>query len=266
MDQKLLNICLEVSREAGKLILELSKKPREIEKKDAFDLVTDADKAASDLITKRLLELMPESQVLSEEETSHLRQGFGGQAPLLWIVDPIDGTTNYARGIPHAAVSIAGYDTQTKKLLVGCVNNPFTGECFWAAKNQGAFLNGERIQVSRISKLEDSIAASGYFNHGAITHETSNLPETWAFLKRCLGLRRNGAASLDLCWVAMGRFDIYWEKGLKAWDMAAGALILQEAGGKVSDYRGEKLDLFGGYLLATNGLLHTESTQLLNQK
>jgi myo-inositol-1(or 4)-monophosphatase len=265
MDQKLLNICLDVSREAGELILNLSKKPREIEKKDRFDLVTDADKAASDLITKRLLGLMPESRVLSEEETSPQPSPPSGEG-VLWIVDPIDGTTNYARGIPHAAVSIAGYDTRTKELLVGCVNNPFAGECFWAARNQGAFLNGQRIHVSQVSKLEDAIAASGYFNHPGITYDTSNLPETWAFLKRCLGLRRNGAASLDLCWVAMGRFDIYWEKGLKAWDMAAGALILEEAGGRVSDYRGEKLDVFKGYLLATNGLLHTESTQLLNQK
>lgn len=261
MDQKILEICIQVSREAGQLILEMAKNPRQIEKKSAFDLVTDADKAASDLITKRLLELAPESQVMSEE--AEFVQSAGA---LIWIVDPIDGTTNYARGIPHAAVSIAAYDSEKKEVLVGCVFNPFNNECFWASKNQGAYLNGERIHVSRVAKLEDSIAASGYFNHTGLTYENSNLPQTWEFLKRCLGLRRNGAASLDLCWVAMGRFDIYWEQGLKAWDMAAGALIVEEAGGQVSNYQAEKLDLFGGFLLATNQQLHAKSTQLLNQK
>lgn len=258
----LLQICTQVSREAGELILNMAKIPRQIEKKSAFDLVTDADKAASDLITKRLLELMPESQVMSEE-AEFVKSA---NKSLLWIVDPIDGTTNYARGIPHAAVSIAAYDSEQKELLVGCVFNPFTNECFSAAKNQGAFLNNQRIHVSQVSKLENAIAASGYFNHEGLTYETSNLPETWEFLKRCLGLRRNGAASLDLCWVAMGRFDLYWEQGLKAWDMAAGALILEEAGGQVSNYQGEKLDIFAGSLLATNQLLHAESTQLLNRK
>lgn len=236
----------------------MAKSPRQIERKSAFDLVTDADKAASDLITKRLLELAPESQVMSEEAEFVKSAG-----ALIWIVDPIDGTTNYARGVPHAAVSIAAYDSEQKELLVGCVFNPFTNECFWAAKSQGAFLNGQRIYVSKVSKLENSIAASGYFNHEGLTYENSNLPQTWEFLKRCLGLRRNGAASLDLCWVAMGRFDIYWEHGLKAWDMAAGALILEEAGGEVSNYSGEKLDLFEGFLLASNKLLHMESIRLL---
>ncbi|MEI6806117.1 MAG: inositol monophosphatase family protein [Myxococcaceae bacterium] len=262
MDQKILDICVKVSREAGQLILDMAKNPRQIEKKSAFDLVTDADKAASDLITRRLLELMPESDVMSEEADFIKRSS----SNLLWIVDPIDGTTNYARGIPHAAVSIAGYDSEKKELLVGCVFNPFTNECFVAGKNMGAFLNNQPIGVSQVSKLENAIAASGYFNHEKLTYETSNLPETWEFLKRCLGLRRNGAASLDLCWVAMGRFDIYWEQGLKAWDMAAGALILEEADGQVSNYRGEKLDIFEGSLLASNKLLHAESTQLLNRK
>ena len=264
MVQEILTICIQVSREAGKLILDLAKQPRQIEKKSAFDLVTDADKAASDLITKRLLELMPDSQVMSEEDPSFALRATAGT--LLWIVDPIDGTTNYARGIPHAAVSIAAYDSGKKELLVGCVLNPFNQECFWAAKNQGAFLNGERIHVSQVSKLEDAIATTGYFNHEGLTYENSNIPETYEFLKRCLGLRRNGAASLDLCWVAMGRLDVYWEKGLKAWDMAAGALIVEESGGLVTNYRGEKLNLFEGSLLATNRLLHLESTQLLNQK
>lgn len=260
MDQEILNICIQVSKEAGQLILEMAKQPRQIEKKSTFDLVTDADKAASDFITKRLLELMPESRVLSEEG---LPAGALAPAGILWIVDPIDGTTNYARGIPHTAVSIAAYDSDKKDLLVGCVYNPFSGECFWAAKKQGAFLNGQRIHVSQVSKLEDAVAASGYFNHENMTYETSNLPETWEFLKRCLGLRRNGAASLDLCWVAMGRFDIYWENGLKAWDMAAGVLIVQESGGVVTNYRGDEIDVFEGSVLATNKRLHSESILLL---
>lgn len=258
MDQKLLDICVQVAREAGQLILDLSLKPREIHKKSAYDLVTDADKASSDLITQRLKELTPDSEVLSEEGDSQITA-----SKLLWIVDPIDGTTNYARKIPHAAVSIAAFDTVKQELLVGCVYNPFNSECFWASKNQGAFLNGQRIQVSPVEHLEDAIATTGYFNHSGLTYENSNLPQTWEFLKTCLALRRNGAASLDLCWVAMGRFDIYWEDGLKCWDMAAGILILEEAGGRVSNYEGQKLDLFKDSLLASNGLLHNKANKLL---
>ncbi|MEI6790042.1 MAG: inositol monophosphatase family protein [Myxococcaceae bacterium] len=252
----LLKICIQVSREAGSLILDMAQKPLHIDKKSTFDLVTNADKAANDFITQKLLELCPDSQVMAEEGST-LGRG------LLWIVDPIDGTTNYARGIPHAAVSIGAFDTQRKELLVGCVFNPFNNECFWASKNQGAFLNDQPIHVSKISNLQDSIAASGYFNHENLTYETSNLPETYAFLKSCLGLRRNGAASLDLCWVAMGRFDIYWERGLHAWDVAAGALIVQEAGGKVTNYQGDSLDVFSGEILSSNSLLHEDSTRLL---
>lgn len=259
----LLQICIQVAQEAGQLILEMAKKPLEINKKSTFDLVTNADKAANDLITQRLLELCPESQVLSEEAQISPEPPFTKGENLLWIVDPIDGTTNYARGIPHAAVSIAAYDTVLKELLVGCVLNPFTNECFWAARNQGAFLNSKPIQVSPISNLKDTVAASGYFNYDGLTYEHSNLPETYQFLKNCLGLRRNGAASLDLCWVAMGRFDIYWEKGLKAWDMAAGALIVQEAGGKTTNYQGEVFDVFGEEVVATNTLVHPDSIQLL---
>lgn len=259
----MLNTCIQIAKEAGALIFELSKKPRQIEKKAAFDLVTDADKAANDLIVKRLFEEFPEHQVLAEEAPSLYPLPQAGEG-ILWIVDPIDGTTNYARGIPQAAVSIGAYHTQTHELLVGCVFNPFNQECFWAEKNKGAFLNGQRIHASQVSKLTDAIATTGYYNHENLCYETSNLPETYAFLKKCLGLRRYGAASLDLCWVAMGRFDIYWEKGLKAWDMAAGVLILQEAGGLATDYRGEKLDLFHGPLLATNGHLHLASIQTLD--
>ena len=127
-----------------------------------------------------------------------------------------------------------------------------------------AFLNGKPIQVSPVSNLRDAIAASGYFNHEKITYETSNLPQTWAFLKNCLGLRRNGASSLDMCWVAMGRFDIYWEKGLKAWDLAAGVLIAQEAGATVTNYQGKPCDIFVGEVLASNGLVHAESVRLIN--
>jgi len=188
-----------------------------------------------------------------------LRQGDSGE--ILWIADPIDGTTNYARNIPHAAVSIAAYSNG--ELLVGCVYNPFNQECFWAAKNQGAFLNGQKIQVSKVAELKDAIAATGFFNSGHLTYETSNLPQAFEFIKRCLGFRRNGAASLDLAWVAMGRLDVYWERGLKAWDLAAGVLILQEAGGQASDYQGDKLDIFKGEVLATNGKLHAQSQSLL---
>ncbi|MBL4818426.1 MAG: inositol monophosphatase, partial [Deltaproteobacteria bacterium] len=120
-----------------------------------------------------------------------------------------------------------------------------------------------KIQVSPVAGLKDAIAATGFFNSGHLTYENSNLPQSFEFIKRCLGFRRNGAASLDLAWVAMGRLDVYWEKGLKAWDVAAGALILQEAGGQVGNYAGQALDIFKGEVLATNGKLHAQSQSLL---
>ncbi|MES2504410.1 MAG: inositol monophosphatase family protein [Myxococcota bacterium] len=261
----MLNTCIQIAREAGQLILELSEKPRHIEKKAAFDLVTDADKASNDLICRRLMEAFPTSKILAEESTSPQPSPLNGEG-VLWIVDPIDGTTNYARGMPHAAVSIGAYDLASQELLVGCVFNPFINECFWAAKGEGAYLNGERIHVSTINQLSDAVVATGFFNTGDLTFETSNLPEAYRFIQSCLGLRRAGAASLDLCWVAMGRLDMYWEKGLKAWDLAAGALIVQEAGGKLSNYQDEKLDIFQGTVLASNGHLHKTSIDILNNQ
>jgi myo-inositol-1(or 4)-monophosphatase len=259
----MLEDCIRIAKKAGALILDLSKKPRQIEKKQAFDLVTDADKAANDLIVQRLQEAYPEHLILAEESPPP-QPSPGGRGRITWIVDPIDGTTNYARGIPHAAVSIAAYDIDKKELLVGCVYDPFKNECFWAEKNKGAFLNGAPIRVSEVAELKDAVVATGFFNNGNLSYETSNLPQAYEFIRRSLGFRRNGAASLDLAWVAMGRLDVYWERGLKAWDLAAGVLIVQEAGGQVSNYPQEGFDLFDGSVVSTNRLLHPETLLTLN--
>ncbi len=261
----MLEDCIRIAKEAGQLILDLSKKPRKIEKKQAFDLVTDADKAANDLIVERLQEAYPSHPILAEESPPPPPSPEEG-GRITWIVDPIDGTTNYARGIPHAAVSIAAYDADKKELLVGCVYDPFKNECFWAEKGKGAFLNGAPIQVSQASELKDAVVATGFFNNGHLTYETSNLPQAYEFIRRSLGFRRNGAASLDLAWVAMGRLDVYWERGLKAWDLAAGALLVQEAGGQISNYPQDGFDLFDGSILATNRALHSEAFSILNNQ
>ncbi|MBH1989044.1 MAG: inositol monophosphatase [Myxococcaceae bacterium] len=265
MVQELQRISVQVAREAGALIRELAQKPRYIEKKSRYDLVTDADRAAHTLIKERLLEQCPNSFVLSEEDPETHRAVGTFEKPVAWMVDPIDGTTNYARNIPLCAVSIAAYDPFANQLLAGCVYNPFQEECFYASRDQGAFLNGQRISVSSIQSLENAVLSTGYFNHPEITYPSSNLPETWQFLKESLGLRRTGAASIDLCWVAMGRLDLYWENGLKPWDMAAGILLVQEAGGQVTNYAGQSIHLFQDSLLASNRFLHPAAMRILTQ-
>lgn len=253
---------IEIAREAGALLRDLFSAPRDVDKKGRVDLVTDADRAAEALIQKRLFETFSGASLLLEEGGIQKAPGTGHEA-FTFIVDPVDGTTNYAAGIPHFAVSIAA-ERDKSELCAGVVYDPFRDEMFSASLGQGARLNGRKIEVSQTTALEDSVVATG-FPYDRHQKRDNNHAEFEALNLLSRGARRNGAATLDLAWVAAGRFDAYWERGLQPWDAAAGALLVSEAGGTLSSYDRSAFVLRSGEVVATNSQLHEALCDALEQ-
>jgi len=236
------------ARAAGSLLRERFGGPRQIRHKGATDLVTEMDQQAETLISRILQAAFPAYGLLAEEGGAQ----FGARATR-WVVDPLDGTTNYAHGYPFFAVSIAL--EEAGQVILGVVYNPILDELFVAERGEGASLNGRPIHVSAAHELGQSLLASG-FPYTAWTNEANNGREWNRLLKRVRSLRSDGSASLDLCHVAMGRLDGFWELNLNPWDMAAGALLIQEAGGRLTQVNGAPFELYGRTLLASNGHLH----------
>ena len=225
------------------------------EKSFSGDLVTEADWQSEKIILETLMHHFPEHQILAEES------GFSqGKSDFLWAVDPLDGTTNYAHQYPMVAVSIGLLYLQEP--ILGVIYNPLTGELFQAGKGWGAMLNHQRIGVSKTSELKNSLLATGFAYDRRETAD-NNYAEFCHFTHLTQGVRRAGAASLDLAYVACGRLDGYWERGLKPWDIAAGAILVKEAGGQFSDYNLGPLKLESGRILATNGNLQSSMSQEL---
>ena len=246
----------EIIQEAGNILLQTMTAGFTIEHKGRVDLVTDADRAAEAFITNELQRDFPEFSILGEE------QGLSGRrdAEYLWLIDPLDGTTNFAHGFPYFSVSMAL--THHNVIVLGAVYDPSTKTLFTAAKDEGAFMNGKPISVSRIANLEDSLLVTGFYD---VSTTKDNITE-YAKAHKTQGVLRTGSAALDLCNVACGRLDAYWEKGIDAYDIAAGALIVMEAGGTLSAVNGEPFDLYDHEILASNGLIHHELVQLINSK
>ena len=250
-----LEAAITAARAAGQLLCERLGTTYQVSHKGPADLVTEIDHQAQDLIAGILGEAFPSYGLVGEE----------GDGPDVadgtrWIVDPIDGTINYIRSYPLFAVSIAL--ERDDELVVGVVYNPVLDELFVAQKGKGAALNGTPIHVSTTSNLEESVLASG-FPYDVWTSDDDNSREWRRFLKRALSIRCDGCASLDLCHVAMGRLEGHWEFELGPWDMAAGALIVQEAGGAVTQVTGEPFTPHGRGILASNGHLHAEMLAVL---
>lgn len=254
----------QVARKAGMLLLKYAKTDFNTRKKARFDLVTDADIASNELIKKELHKAYPQSLILAEEDgvTAHSVLKKAGDCKVLWIVDPLDGTSNFAKRIPHYAVSIAAYNPQTEEILAACIYDPNKDECFTAARGRGANLNGRPIHVSSVKKLQSAMSATG-FSYSRRKGRDNNLAELVPFAEKSLALRRFGAASLDLAWVACARYDIYWESWLSSWDVAAGILIVREAGGLVSDYASNASTPFDDSIVATNAPLHKKALKQL---
>jgi myo-inositol-1(or 4)-monophosphatase len=250
MSKDYLDAAIEIAQEAGKILREEFERPMEISYKGDVDLVTQADKRSEEAIVTRLTKYFPQHAIAAEEGTGH-----ESGSEFRWHVDPLDGTTNFAHGYPCFSVSIAL--SQRGALLVAVVYNPFYDELYAAARGAGATLNGKRIFVSKVDTLATSLMCTGFPVHKRLANP--NMHYYWDFTLRSHGVRRDGSAALDLACVAAGRFDGFWEFGLKPWDTAAGVLLIEEAGGRVTDFAGEPYHLGGPVIFATNGLIHEEA-------
>ena len=254
-NQVILDDAVRISRLAGKLLKDSLMTDFSVDLKGEIDLVTEVDRAAQDLIEREILLKYPDHGILSEEDLD-----ITGPAGYRWIVDPLDGTTNYAHHFPVFSVSIAV--ASEKEVFCGVVYNPVTEELFKAVKGKGASLNAMPIRVSGTEDLGGSLIATGFPYDIRSTSET-NLDHFRNFAPRAQGVRCCGSAALDLCFVACGRLDGFWELNLKPWDVAAGTLIVREAGGMTTDFAGEEISTDGSRVLASNGLLHTQMIEVL---
>jgi myo-inositol-1(or 4)-monophosphatase len=246
-----LTIAVNITRQAGNIILEgWHKKDLEVHFKGKMNPVTEIDKSVESYITEQLKKNFPEYGILSEESDEKT-----GMINARWILDPLDGTTNFTKRYPFVAISLA---LQKKgELVLGVVYNPILDEMFLAEKGHGAFCNGKPISVNKTSELELAVLGSG-FPYDAWENNDNNTAQWSRLIKQCISLRCDGSAALDLCRVACGQFDGYWEKGLSPWDMAAGIVIVREAGGIVTDYMGGD-DIFScAEIIASNTALHRE--------
>jgi len=253
----LLSQVQDITRRAGNIILEHWDRPKDIRYKGRVDLVTQTDLAVETFLTRELGALLPKATFLAEETAAENELG-----QLTWIVDPLDGTTNFAHGLPAVATSIALW--QNNGLELGVINLPRTGECFHAQRNCGAWLNGTPIQVSTQNTLEQALVATGFPPHTKRERMEDIVPMLRNVLSTCRGMRRMGAAAVDLAYTACGRFDAFYELGLKPWDTAAGWLLVREAGGRVSQFSPvAEYTLGAEAILATNNRLHQDMAELL---
>jgi myo-inositol-1(or 4)-monophosphatase len=240
----------EIAREAGALLMGYFQRRVKVEYKGDVDLVTEADRASEALITRRIRERWPQHNILGEEGT-RTEQG----SDYRWYVDPLDGTTNFAHGFPVFCVSL-GLEHKDER-VAAAVFDPTRDEMFTAARGEGAFLNGRPIHVSSVSNLAECLVSTGFPSHKR--HKNPNIFFYHQITLKTHGVRRAGSAALDLACVAAGRFDGFWEFNLNAWDVAAGILLVQEAGGTVSDFRGRPVDhRHPRETCASNGNIHQE--------
>jgi myo-inositol-1(or 4)-monophosphatase len=245
---KLEQVALGAARAAGRIHLGRLSRIKVTRKTNAIDLVTEADQESEQAVIRTLNRAFPDHAILAEESGANARR-----SAHRWIIDPLDGTTNFAHGLPQFCVSIA-YEHRGR-LALAVVFDALKRELFVAARGRGARLNGRPIHVSATPSLDRALLATGFPYD---RRERRNFYFTFweAFMMRTQGVRRMGSAALDLCYVACGRVDAFWEFGLRPWDVAAGALIVAEAGGRVTNLDGSALDLDGRKILASNRKLH----------
>jgi myo-inositol-1(or 4)-monophosphatase len=251
-----LKSAVDIARRAGQVVLQGWGQVGGIDYKGEVDLVTDYDRRSEALIVDALSQAFPHHAIHAEEEgvVNH------SQSPYLWLIDPLDGTTNFAHGFPVFAVSLGLLHQGVP--VVGVIYDPTRDECFAASQGGGVTLNGRPIQVSPTPNLDTALLATG-FSYDRRTRPDNNVGLLARFIRRCQGLRRAGAAALDLAYVACGRLDGFWELRLHPWDLAAGVLLVQEAGGRVSDLAGGPNDLSGQEILASNGQIHQQMLEVL---
>ncbi len=258
-----LAVAEDLARRAGDLLCEALKRPRQIGYKGVVNLVTETDRQSERLIARGLLDTFPDHHLVGEE-------GGGQGAPIehaahRWYIDPLDGTTNFAHGIPHFAVCLALTGSDGKPLL-GVVYDPVRDECFRAIRGQGATLNGQPMRVSTTSDLAEAALATG-FPYDRRSNPDNNLDVFDSFMLRTQSVSRMGSAALNLCYVAAGRFDGYWEMRINPWDVLAGLLCVLEGGGRASNYQGQSGGLYEGQqVVASNGILHDQILTVIRMR
>ena len=248
-------LAVQAARKAGQVLQGRLGRTRRVDYKGAVNLVTEMDFRSERIIVSEIRKHFPEHGFLAEEKAQE-RTG----SPYRWVIDPLDGTTNYAHGLPVYCVSIAlEYGGE---IILGVVYDPSREELFVAQKGKGARLNGRRMTVSKTSRLSKSLLTTG-FPYDLRESPVDNFDHFRNFALRTHAVRRCGSAALDLCYVAAGRMDGFWEMKLGAWDLAAGSLMVQEAGGKVTNFEGRSLGLDGSHVLASNRRIHGEMMNIL---
>lgn len=253
------SVAVQAAREAGLILLDYARAGFKVAFKNPINLVTDADLAAEGHIVRLLNHRYPGHRILAEESGRKV----DGASPFQWIIDPLDGTTNFAHGVPIYCVSI-GLEYKGACVL-GVVYDPTREEMFTARIGQGAFLNEHPISVSGTKDLDGALLVTG-FAYNLRDTEDNNLDHFSSFALKAQGLRRTGSAALDLSYVAAGRFDGFWEVSLHPWDMAAGVVLVREAGGTVTNFAGEPHSIYDRELLASNGLLHKGMVDVLRSR
>lgn len=255
MDE-LKRVLLEAAKAGGAIIKEYFQGSFKVDNKTSInDLVTEVDKHSEKVIIDTIKNTYPEHSIISEEVGELIQD-----SDYNWIIDPIDGTVNFAHGIPICCVSIGL--KYKEDLLLGAVYNPIMNELFFAEKGKGATLNGEKITVSEKSEFKKACLVTGFPYKWPKTYEHP-IKVFERFIMEGLPVRRLGSAAIDLCWVACGRFDGFWEYNLNPWDVAAGYLIVQEAGGIITNFDGEPYDVDDKETLATNGVIHNDMLKLI---
>ncbi len=256
----MLNFAIQTARDAGRILADRMGRALQVSNKGDIDLVTEADLASEKLIIERIKTHYPRHSILAEESgaTDGIKT-VAGQTDWRWIVDPLDGTTNYAHGYPCFCVSI-GLE-RAGSIEIGVIYDPTRDEVFAAERGQGATLNDRRIRVSVVDDLNAAMLCTGFpYN----VRERPNFARDFAnFTMEAQAVRRDGSAALDLAYLACGRFDGFWEDGLNAWDIAAGVLLVEEAGGRITDFIGAPLNIYTPKMLASNGLIHDKMMQVL---
>ena len=253
-----LEVAEETAREAAKVLLENLGKVKEIEFKAKNSLVTEVDKLSEKIIISNIKKNFPAHDIFAEESGKDL-----SDSDYLWLIDPIDGTTNYAHAYPFFSISIA---LEVKgEVIAGLVYDPVKDEMFTAEKGKGAFLNGEPISVSKSDEINHSHLCTG-FMHEVEWMVEANIRHFGNFIRRARAVRRDGSAALDLCYVACGRFDGFWELGLNPWDTAAAVLIVKEAGGHLCKFNGDAYSIYDKEILATNSIIDEQMMEILSLK
>ena len=252
----MLSFAIETARDAGQLLLEKFGRKLAVSKKGDINLVTEADLASEALIIERIKSYYPKHAILAEESGE---AKIDGASEWKWIIDPLDGTTNFAHGYPCWCVTLAL--EHSGEVVIGVTFDPTRDELFAAERGRGASLNNKPIRVSETEELADALIVTGFpYDFKRRDDFARHLTE---FLLNSRGVRRDGSAAIDMAYIACGRFDGFWEEGLNPWDMAAGVLLIEEAGGHVSGYDNSQFSIYSPPILASNGLIHHQMSRVL---